>query len=101
LWEQRIQAGAAEHGSSFEAIVRGLARCTISLNRKTLANLAIWEPRTFKVRYLMCFDFVSILNEKHSQSLTQVASAKLRQDPPKGLQDLGPPPDGVITRGML
>jgi hypothetical protein len=52
LWEQRIQAGAAEHGSSFEAIVRGLARCTISLNRKTLANLAIWEPRTFKVRYL-------------------------------------------------
>jgi hypothetical protein len=27
----------------------GLSRCNILLNRKTLADLAIWEPRTFKV----------------------------------------------------
>ena len=25
-----------------------LARCHIHLNRKVLANLAIWEPRTFR-----------------------------------------------------
>jgi len=59
-----------------------MARCHIALDRKTLANLAIWEPRTFK-------------------SLTQIASAKLRQDPVKGLNDIGPVPTGVITRGML
>jgi len=82
LWEQRIQAGAAEFGSSYEAVVRGIARCHIALDRKTLANLAIWEPRTFK-------------------SLTQIASAKLKQDPIKGLNDVGPSPTGVITRGML
>nr|CAG4638826.1 EOG090X0H9C [Cyclestheria hislopi] len=82
LWEQRIEAGSQELGSSYEALVRGMARCNIVLDRKTLANLAIWEPRTFK-------------------SLVQIASAKLRQNPPKGLDNLGPPPTGVITRGML
>nr|CAG4650602.1 EOG090X0H9C [Sida crystallina] len=82
LWIQRIQAGAAEHDSSYETLVSGMAKCNIALNHKTLANLAIWEPRTF-------------------QSLTQIASAKLRQEPSKGLNDLKPPPAGVITRGML
>jgi len=33
----------------------GLARCNILLNRKTLADLAIWEPRTFKVFFVMNF----------------------------------------------
>lgn len=82
LWEQRIQAGAVEHGSCYESLVRGIARCNIALDRKTLANLAIWEPRTFK-------------------SLTEIASEKLKQDPPKGLNDLGPASAGVLTRGML
>nr|CAG4637466.1 EOG090X0H9C [Ceriodaphnia reticulata] len=82
LWEQRISAGCRELGSSYEALVSGMARCQIALDRRTLANLAIWEPRTFK-------------------SLTQIAAAKLRQDPVKGLNDIGPPPTGVITRGML
>nr|CAG4641319.1 EOG090X0H9C [Eulimnadia texana] len=82
LWTQRVEAGARELGSTAEALAAGLARCSISLSMKSLSNLAIWEPRTFK-------------------ALTQVASAKLRQDPPKGLADLGPPPKGVITRGML
>lgn len=36
-------------GSSYEVLVRGIARCHIALDRKILANLAIWEPRTFKV----------------------------------------------------
>nr|CAG4648981.1 EOG090X0H9C [Polyphemus pediculus] len=82
LWEQRIQAGSSELGSSYEALVRGMARCHIALDRKILANLAVWEPRTFK-------------------SLTQIAAAKLRQEPVKGLENIGPSPAGVITRGML
>nr|CAG4645226.1 EOG090X0H9C [Leptodora kindtii] len=82
LWEQRIEAGCSELGSSYEVLVRGIARCHIALDRKILANLAIWEPRTFK-------------------SLTQIAHEKLRQDPPKGINDLGPAPKGIITRGML
>ncbi|XP_057375990.1 large ribosomal subunit protein bL20-like [Daphnia carinata] len=82
LWQQRISAGCRELGSSYEALVRGMARCQIALDKKTLANLAIWEPRTFK-------------------SLTQIAAAKLRQEPIKGLNDISPPPPGVMTRGML
>nr|CAG4648358.1 EOG090X0H9C [Moina brachiata] len=82
LWQQRIEAGCRELGSSYEALVRGLGRCRIALDRKSLSNLAIWEPRTFK-------------------SLTQVAAARLRQEPIQGLNDISPPPAGVITRGML
>nr|CAG4647522.1 EOG090X0H9C [Megafenestra aurita] len=82
LWVKRISAGCTELGSSYEALVRGMARCRIALDKKSLSDLAIWEPRTFK-------------------SLTQIAAAKLRQEPIKGLNDIGPPPTGVITRGML
>ncbi len=49
LWKQRIQAGCEELGTSYEAVLSGLARCQINLDRKSLANLAIWEPKTFKV----------------------------------------------------
>ncbi|KAF0294085.1 39S ribosomal protein L20, mitochondrial [Amphibalanus amphitrite] len=50
LWEQRLEAGCAEHGTSLPVLRQGLMRCNVLLNRKTLADLAIWEPRTFKVR---------------------------------------------------
>nr|CAG4644422.1 EOG090X0H9C [Lepidurus arcticus] len=84
LWETRIGAAAAELGSSYDNIVYGMSRCNIALNRKSLANLAVWEPRSFK-------------------ALNKIAIARLRIDPelPKGLNDLGPAPVGVITRGML
>lgn len=38
----------------------GLTRCNILLNRKTLADLAIWEPRTFKVFF--CLDLLIIID---------------------------------------
>nr|CAG4636632.1 EOG090X0H9C [Eubosmina coregoni] len=80
LWQQRIQAGCAELGAEAEEVLRGLARCHINLDRKNLANLAIWEPKTFK-------------------ALTKIASTKIKED---GLNST--PSDltsGVITRGML
>ncbi|GFG34656.1 hypothetical protein Cfor_03070, partial [Coptotermes formosanus] len=48
LWETRITAGCEEHNMTYPLFREGLARCNILLNRKTLADLAIWEPRTFK-----------------------------------------------------
>jgi large subunit ribosomal protein L20 len=54
LWETRITAGCEEHNMTYPLFREGLARCNILLNRKTLADLAIWEPRTFKV-FLSCF----------------------------------------------
>ncbi|XP_076643079.1 mitochondrial ribosomal protein L20 [Halictus rubicundus] len=48
LWETRIDAASNEHGISFKTLLEGMTRCNILLNRKSLAVLAVWEPRTFK-----------------------------------------------------
>ncbi|XP_076754437.1 mitochondrial ribosomal protein L20 [Xylocopa sonorina] len=48
LWEARLDGAANEHGINLKILREGLSRCNILLNRKSLANLAIWEPRTFK-----------------------------------------------------
>lgn len=48
LWTQRITAGVESHGISYEQFSDGLFKNNILLNRKTLADLAIWEPRTFE-----------------------------------------------------
>jgi len=55
LWETRITAGCEEHNVTYPLFREGLARCNILLNRKTLADLAIWEPRTFKVFFILIF----------------------------------------------
>uniref|UniRef100_A0A2M4C439 Large ribosomal subunit protein bL20m n=1 Tax=Anopheles marajoara TaxID=58244 RepID=A0A2M4C439_9DIPT len=48
LWTTRVNAGCEQHGMQFEAFQYGLYRNDILLNRKVLADLAIWEPRTFE-----------------------------------------------------
>lgn len=48
LWETRLDSAANQHGINLKVLKEGLTRCNILLNRKSLANLAIWEPRTFK-----------------------------------------------------
>lgn len=61
LWTARITAGAEEHGIVYPLFREGLTRSNIMLNRKVLADLAAWEPRTFK-------------------ALTQIATAKVIDD---------------------
>ncbi|XP_058450075.1 large ribosomal subunit protein bL20m [Malaya genurostris] len=48
LWTQRINAGCEQHGMQYDAFQSGLYQNEILLNRKVLADLAIWEPRTFE-----------------------------------------------------
>ena len=50
LWIQRINYGVQEHGISYSRFMHSLARLGVQLNRKVLSELAIHEPRTFKVR---------------------------------------------------
>jgi len=50
-WEGRITAACQELGNIPEGspvMLESLARSQVLLNRQSLANLAIWEPRTFK-----------------------------------------------------
>lgn len=48
MWITRIDAGCEEHGINHEVFKEALARENVLLNRKTLADLACWEPYTFK-----------------------------------------------------
>ncbi|XP_059547544.1 large ribosomal subunit protein bL20m isoform X1 [Myotis daubentonii] len=48
LWINRITAASQEHGLHYPAFVGNLIKCQVELNRKMLADLAIYEPKTFK-----------------------------------------------------
>uniref|UniRef100_A0A1W7RFN3 Large ribosomal subunit protein bL20m n=1 Tax=Agkistrodon contortrix contortrix TaxID=8713 RepID=A0A1W7RFN3_AGKCO len=48
LWETRIEAATLEHGIKYHNFISGLYKCQVELNRKSLAELAIYEPKTFK-----------------------------------------------------
>ncbi|XP_012220630.1 large ribosomal subunit protein bL20m [Linepithema humile] len=81
LREQRIEAAIEQHGINFQTFREGLARCSIFLNRKSLADLAIWEPRSFK-------------------ALTDIASARAKQDHLKSAVNVEIP-KSVIVRGSI
>ncbi|CAH0557941.1 unnamed protein product [Brassicogethes aeneus] len=48
LWETRVTAGCEEHGLPYADFREGLTKSNILLNRKTLADLACYEPHSFK-----------------------------------------------------
>lgn len=47
LWITRINAAARENGVSYSALMSGLKKNDIALNRKVLADLAVHEPEAF------------------------------------------------------
>ncbi|XP_076278950.1 mitochondrial ribosomal protein L20 [Lasioglossum baleicum] len=81
LWETRIDAASNEHGISFKILMEGLTRCNILLNRKSLATLAVWEPRTFK-------------------GLLDVACAKTKIGGDRHVVNT-PMPKSVLTKGLV
>jgi len=48
LWITRINAGVRAHGMSYSVFMCKLAEKNITLNRKTLADLAMNHPEAFK-----------------------------------------------------
>jgi len=48
LWIQRINAGVREHGLSYSEFINKANKKGITLNRKTLADLAMNHPAAFK-----------------------------------------------------
>merc|ERR1711976_367214 len=48
LFTSRIHAAALEHGLEGKPFMEGLVRSGIHLDRKSLQDLAIFEPRTFQ-----------------------------------------------------
>ncbi|XP_059491258.1 large ribosomal subunit protein bL20m [Neocloeon triangulifer] len=78
LWDTRLNGACMEHGFSSKLLLSSLERQNIMLDRKSLSNLAIWEPRTFK-------------------SLMNIAWMTSSQEKMRGIEDLGPAPKNVIV----
>lgn len=48
LWVTRINAAARQHGVSYSVFMNGLKKAGVELDRKTLSELAIHEPKAFE-----------------------------------------------------
>lgn len=48
LFITRINAAAGQHGMSYSKFIFGLKKANVSINRKMLSQLAIFEPNAFK-----------------------------------------------------
>ncbi|KAL0840316.1 hypothetical protein ABMA28_015585 [Loxostege sticticalis] len=48
LWNTRITAACEQHNITYYTLKEGLDRSNIMLDRKSLSDLAAWEPRTFE-----------------------------------------------------
>src|SRR5438067_115123 len=49
LWIVRINAGARQHGLSYNQFIHGLKLAEIDLDRKVLADIAVADPDAFGV----------------------------------------------------
>ena len=47
LWIVRINAGARAHGLSYSRCMDGLKKAGVELDRKVLADMAVFEPEAF------------------------------------------------------
>lgn len=48
LWIARINAAARMNGTTYSRLINKLSKANITLNRKTLADLALNHPDAFK-----------------------------------------------------
>ncbi|KAG6446429.1 39S ribosomal protein L20, mitochondrial-like [Manduca sexta] len=48
LWDTRITSACEQHNITRFSLKEGLERANIALDRKSLSDLACWEPRTFE-----------------------------------------------------
>src|SRR5512137_2311123 len=47
LWNARINAAARQNGLSYSRLIHGLKKANVTLDRKTLADLAVRDPNAF------------------------------------------------------
>jgi large subunit ribosomal protein L20 len=47
LWIARINAAAREHGLSYSRFINGLKLASIEIDRKVLADIAVFEKEAF------------------------------------------------------
>jgi len=47
LWITRLTAAAGLHGLSYSALIAGIKRAGVALDRKMMADLAVTDPEAF------------------------------------------------------
>lgn len=47
LWITRINAAARAHGLSYSRLIHGLGQAEIEIDRKVLADIAVYDPEAF------------------------------------------------------
>lgn len=82
LYSQRIWAGLQEHRFPYKYFLGVLPRAGIELDRRVLAHMVIWEPRTFA-------------------ALIDICRAHVTEHPVGAVSQEITKPDGVITRDLL
>ncbi|KAJ6636214.1 NADH dehydrogenase [ubiquinone] iron-sulfur protein 4, mitochondrial [Pseudolycoriella hygida] len=73
LWDTRIAGACTQFGITREAFRESLLKSDVLLNRKVLADLAIWEPKTFEAIVNTCrqravLDGIPGINEIHTDN---------------------------------
>jgi len=48
LWIVRINAAARAHGTTYRDLISGLKKASVTLDRKSLADLAVYDQEAFK-----------------------------------------------------
>ncbi len=48
LWITRINAAVRSHGVSYSRFINGLKKVNVDIDRKTLSNIAVTDPKGFK-----------------------------------------------------
>lgn len=82
VYSQRIWAGLQEHRFPYKYFLGVLPRAGIELDRRVLAHMALWEPRTFA-------------------ALVHVCRAHVTEKPVGVVSDGLKKTDAVITRDLL
>ena len=100
-----MKAACRELNSSHKMVTDANKHYDIQLTMGTMQNLAIWEPRSFKVitTYIIIisvsickFKIMQIVINLYFQALTLLAR---KRHADLGLNNIVPPPEGVIVRG--
>ena len=68
LCDARVKAAAYEHGYDSKNMQDVLSRSYIGINRKNLANMAIWEPRTFRAISAICARKENLVHEREGMT---------------------------------
>jgi Ribosomal protein L20 len=79
MWNIRINAGAQEHGHSYNQVIHALKVSNIQINRKVLSTLAFYEPLAFRAIVTQACDIAQV-PKRQRDNYGLIASTIERQE---------------------